>query len=181
MRFVPTELPHVFAIELEFHRDPRGFLAEIFVADRFERTGRPFQAGRSILSRSSLSGTVRGMHYQAEPKPQAKLVYCVRGRVHDVVVDVRPGSPTFGRHVAFELTEDNGRGIFVPEMCAHGWQALTDGAEILYLVQGDYSPTHERGLRFDDPAVGIAWPVPVRTVSEKDQRWPALAQGGCSP
>ncbi len=177
MRFVTTTVPGVYAVELEFHSDPRGYLAEAFAAERFERIGVRFSPTRCIFSRSNIAGTVRGMHYQVAPASQAKLVYCVRGRVHDVVVDLRPGSATYGRPVAVELSEENGTGLFVPEMCAHGWQALGEGAEIVYLVQGPYSPEHERGFRWDDPAVGIPWPLRAPRVSEKDAAWPPLAVG----
>lgn len=121
------------------------------------------------------AGTLRGMHYQAAPHCEAKLVRCVRGAIYDVIIDLRPDSPTVGRHFGIELTSDNRTALYVPEMFAHGYQALTDGAEVVYQVTEFYTPGVERGLRHDDPAFGIDWPVPVTEISEKDASWPLVA------
>lgn len=172
MRFLTTNIAGVYKVELESHSDKRGHLAEAFVAAQFKQI--PLTIDRCIISHSDKNGTIRGMHYQVYPKSQIKLVYCIKGRVLDVAVDVRRESPTYRQYVAIELTEDNKTGIYVPEMCAHGWQALTDDAKIMYLVQGDYSPADECGLRYDDPSVGIKWPLPIIIVSDKDLNWPLL-------
>lgn len=118
---------------------------------------------------------MRGLHWQLPPYGEPKVVRCTRGAIWDVIVDLRPGSPTYGRHFGVELTELNRRAMFVPEMFAHGYQALTDGAEAMYMVGEFYTPGHERGLRYDDPALGIEWPVPVSVISPKDAEWPLLA------
>lgn len=124
------------------------------------------------LSFNHRAGTLRGMHYQAPPATETKLVRCVRGAIFDVIVDLRPNSPTFLQHVGVELTAENRRALYVPELFAHGYQTLTDDTEVLYMVGEFYTPGAERGLRYDDPALGIAWPLPVSAISEKDLAWP---------
>ena len=114
------------------------------------------------------------MHYQAPPVSEPKFIRCIRGAVWDVIIDMRPGSPSYLQHLGVELSEENGRAIYVPDLFAHGNQALTDGAELLYLMGGFYTPGHERGVRFDDPAIGIEWPLPVSVIDEKDRDWPLL-------
>lgn len=112
------------------------------------------------------------MHYQVAPAAETKLIRCVRGAIYDVVVDLVPESETYLQHIAVELTADNRRAMYVPEMCAHGYQTLTDEAEIMYLVSEFYAPACERGIRYDDPKLGLKWPLPVSLVSKKDQSWP---------
>lgn len=132
------------------------------------------------ISHNFLRGTLRGMHY-AEPQTETKLVRCVRGAVHDVIVDLRQGSPTCGRHVAVELSAETGRALYVPELFAHGFQTLADDTEVIYQIGQYYSPGSQRGLRFDDPALGIEWPLPVTAISDKDRAWPLLDQAGGEP
>jgi dTDP-4-dehydrorhamnose 3,5-epimerase len=112
------------------------------------------------------------MHYQIAPACETKLIRCTKGAIHDVIIDMRPESPTYRQHVGVELTADNRRALYVPEMFAHGYQALTDGAEVVYQVGEFYTPGYERGLRYNDPSFGIEWPLPVTTISEKDAAWP---------
>jgi dTDP-4-dehydrorhamnose 3,5-epimerase len=118
------------------------------------------------------------MHYQVEPAPEAKLVRCTRGAIVDQIVDMRAGSPTYLQHVSVELTADNRRALYVPPFFAHGYQTLVDGTEVVYQVSGAYVPGTERGLRYDDPALGLTWPVPVTSVSAKDRQWPLLQLPG---
>ena len=127
------------------------------------------------MGTSHRAGTVRGMHYQVAPAEEAKLVRCTRGSVFDVLVDLRPESPTFGRWFGTELSADNARMLYVPPMCAHGYQTLEDESEILYLTSAVYAPDAVRGLRFDDPTVNVTWPLPPQSLSEQDLKWPFLA------
>jgi dTDP-4-dehydrorhamnose 3,5-epimerase len=126
------------------------------------------------MSGTLKKGTVRGMHYQLPPASEPKFIRCVRGAIYDVIVDMRPDSSTFLQHFGVELTADNHKAIYVPDMFAHGHQALTDDVEIFYLVGEFYTPGCERGVRFDDPAIGIDWPIPVTVISDKDTAWPLL-------
>lgn len=131
----------------------------------------PLQANMGLSTRA---GTVRGLHYQVAPHEEAKLIRCTRGAVFDLLVDLRPGSPTHGRWFGSTLSAENGRMLYVPPLCAHGYQTLEDGAEIFYMTSAMYSPGAVRGLRFDDPTVGIEWPLPPQALSEQDQRWPTF-------
>jgi dTDP-4-dehydrorhamnose 3,5-epimerase len=128
------------------------------------------------LSFNHRAGTLRGMHFQIAPHPEAKLVRCIAGAVLDIIVDVRPGSPTWLQHVAVELSAENRRALYVPPYFAHGYQTLVDGAEVMYQVSGSYVPAAERGLRWDDPELGLAWPLPVKVISNKDASWPLLSE-----
>lgn len=128
------------------------------------------------LSHSDAKGTLRGMHYQGEPVSETKFIRCIKGAVWDVIIDMRPDSPSYLKHFGVELSADNGRAIYVPDRCAHGNQALADHSELLYLMGGLYTPGHERGVRFDDPAVGIAWPLPATVMHPKDLEWPLIQQ-----
>ena len=142
--------------------------------EEFGAHGISFVPLQGNMGLSGRAGTVRGLHYQVAPAEEAKLVRCTRGSVFDVLVDLRPGSSTYGLWFGATLSADNGRMLYVPPMCAHGYQTLEDGAEILYLTSAMYSPEAVRGLRFDDPTVGIEWPLPAQAVSEQDLRWPVL-------
>lgn len=175
MKFERTAIDGVLRAEMDLRMDDRGIFAEAYNARDFAAAGVPFAVAQMNVSVSARRGTVRGMHWQAEPYGQAKLVRCVRGKAWDVVVDVRPGSPTYGRYAEFELTPGNRRAVLVPRGIAHGWQALQDGSEILYLVDGLWSREHERGLRPDDPRVGIPWPFPPSFLAERDATWPLLS------
>lgn len=152
--------------------DSRGWFTRTFCATQLERLGLPLQVAQANVSRSDRRGTLRGLHYQLPPSAEAKLVRCIAGAVHDVVLDLRAGSPTFGRHFAVELDENNGRAVFVPPGCAHGFLTLTDGALVLYFVSARYDPARERGVRFDDPAFAIRWPFPPAVVSDRDLSHP---------
>ncbi len=141
-------------------------------AREFADHGIAFMPVQANMGYTALQGTVRGLHYQAAPAVEAKLVRCTRGSVFDVVVDLRPRSPTFRRWFGAMLSAENGRMLFVPEHCAHGYQTLEASTEIMYHTSAFYAPDAVRGVRFDDPAFGVRWPIPVSAVSEQDRTWP---------
>ena len=162
-------------IELEQRADDRGFFARTFCVDEFGAAGLPTAVEQCNLSGNFKAGTLRGMHFQIAPHPEAKLVRCIRGAIVDIIVDMRPDSPTRLQHIAVELTADNKKALLVPPHFAHGYQTLVDDTEVLYQVSGSYAPESERGLRHDDPALGIIWPLPVQVISAKDASWPLMA------
>ena len=174
MLFTETKLKGAFIIDLELKSDDRGFFARTFCAKEFEAHGlKPF-VSQCNLSFNHKAGTLRGMHYQVAPACETKLVRCTRGAVYDVIIDLRPDSPTYQQHIGVELSADNRRALYVPEMFAHGYQTLTDDAEVAYQVTEFYTPGYERGARYNDPAFGIEWPVPITVISEKDANWPLV-------
>jgi dTDP-4-dehydrorhamnose 3,5-epimerase len=174
MIFVETELKGAFVIELERREDNRGYFARAFCQKEFEAHGlKPLIAQANVAS-NRLKGTLRGMHFQYPPAAETKLVRCTRGAILDIIVDLRPESPTYLRHVAVELSEDNQRALYVPERFAHGYQVLRDNTDTSYQVGEFYTPGCEGGLRYDDPALGLRWPLPVTAISEKDGVWPLL-------
>ncbi len=172
-----TELPvrGAYLVELERHEDERGFFARSWCAREFGERGLCAALAQVSFSHNPASGTLRGMHYQAAPHLETKLVTCVRGRMWDVVADLRPGSPTFRRWHGVELSGGSLRALYVPESCAHGFQTLADDTLVLYQIGGDYHPESARGVRWDDPALGIAWPdCGARVISERDRTYPLL-------
>ena len=174
MIFTETPLAGAFVIDVEPIGDARGFFARAFDAREFESRGMRPGVVQCNVSYNHVRGTLRGMHMQVPPATEPKLVRCTRGAIHDVIVDMRPGSPTYLHHFGVELTAENRRQLYVPDMFAHGYLTLTDGAEVAYNVGEYYTPGYERGLRHDDPALGIEWPVPVAVISDKDRAWPLL-------
>lgn len=174
MLFHATEIPGATLIDLEPHADDRGFFARSFCVREFAEHGLRTDIVQSNVSYNARRGTVRGFHYQVAPATESKLIRCVRGAVHAVVVDVRPASDTYLRHVAVELTAENHRALYVPDMCAAGIQTLADDTELLYMVTGFYTPDAERGLHHADPQLGVTWPLPIATVSPKDASLPFL-------
>jgi dTDP-4-dehydrorhamnose 3,5-epimerase len=183
MNLVPTPLPGLTLIETLPSEDVRGRLVRVFCENDLSPLRPGLHFTQVNISTTRRRGTVRGMHYQAAPMAEAKLIRCLRGRVFDVTVDLREGSDTFLQWHAVELDAGDGRQLFVPEGFAHGFQALTDDAELLYLHTRAWSRPHERGLRHDDPMLAIRWPLPVSLVSTKDQSIPLLdaAFKGWSP
>lgn len=169
-----THIPDVVIIELELREDERGFFARTFDRTEFEAAGLNPAVEQCNLSFNHAAGTLRGMHYQLEWAPEVKLVRCIRGAVIEQIVDMRPGSPTHLQHVSVEISAENRRALYVPAMFAHGYQTLTDGAELAYQVSGAYTPAAERGHRYDDPALGLKWPLEVTAISAKDTAWPLL-------
>jgi dTDP-4-dehydrorhamnose 3,5-epimerase len=176
MRFTETPLGDVWIIDLDRHEDHRGYFARAFCAREFAEHGITAQVVQSNLSYSARRGTVRGMHFQYPPAAENKLVRCISGAIVDVVVDLRPESPTYLQHTSVELSTRNHRSIVVPPRFAHGFMSLTDDAEVLYLVSEFYTPAEAGGLRWDDPALGIEWPGPMTTISDQDASWPDLAR-----
>lgn len=177
MIFSKTALPGAFLIDLKPIGDDRGFFSRTFCAREFESHGLKTKFVQGNFSYAASAGTVRGLHYQADPAPEAKLMRCTKGAIFDVIVDMRESSPTRGQWFGAELTPENRTAMYVPEYFAHGFLSLTDDTEVHYLVSGFYTPEAERGVRFDDPAVGIKWPVAPRLVSDKDRAWPSIAVG----
>jgi dTDP-4-dehydrorhamnose 3,5-epimerase len=174
MIFHETKLKGAFIVDLDKKDDDRGFFARAFCSREFEEHGLRPQVVQANMSYNHKKGAVRGMHYQVSPASEPKFIRCISGAIWDVIIDMRPDSPTYLQHIGVELSAENRRAIYVPDMFAHGNQSLTDGAELLYLVGEFYTPGCERGVRFDDPVIGIEWPLPVTVISEKDQSWPLL-------
>jgi dTDP-4-dehydrorhamnose 3,5-epimerase len=172
MIITETKLKGAFTIDLELRADDRGAFARTFCAQEFEKHGLKPTVAQCNLSFNHKAGTLRGMHYQIPPVAETKLVRCTKGAIYDVIIDLNPDSPTYGQHIGVELTADNRRALYVPEMFAHGYQALTDAAEVVYQVGEFYTPGYERGIRYDDPTFNIQWPLPVSVISEKDEAWP---------
>lgn len=162
------------------HGDERGWFSEVFRDDLFRANVTDVTFVQHNRSYSKPKGTVRGLHFQLEPRAQGKLVSCPRGRILDVAVDLRASSPTFGQHVAIELSAEDGRQLWVPAGFAHGFCTLEPDCEVAYMVTDTYSPEHDRGLRWNDPALGIGWPVRTEeaVLSPKDERQPLLAELG---
>lgn len=172
MVFTETGLPDAFVVDLEPHRDERGFFARAWCQREFERRGLSARFVQCNISRSYRKGTLRGLHYQLPPHAEAKLVRCAAGALHDVIVDLRPDSPAFGRHHAVVLTAENHRALYVPAGFAHGFLTLADNTDVLYQMSEFYEPAAGRGIRWNDPAFGISWPGPVTVISERDRTYP---------
>jgi dTDP-4-dehydrorhamnose 3,5-epimerase len=174
MLFTPTPLTGAWIVDLDRKEDDRGFFARAFCQREFESHGIAPQVRQANLSYSHTAGTLRGLHFQFPPAVENKFIRCVRGAILDVIVDLRPESPTFLQHAAVELSDGNRRAFVVPPRFAHAFLTLTDDVEVLYLVSEFYTPAEEGGLRWNDPALGIAWPRAVKVISEKDAAWPLL-------
>src|SRR4249920_2270764 len=178
MIFTETKLKGAFIIDIERMEDSRGFFARAFCQREFADHGlRPIIAQANIAF-NKRKGTLRGMHFQFPPHPETKLVRATRGAILDIIVDLRPESPTYLQHVEVELTADNNRALYVPERFAHGYQALEDATETSYQVGEFYAPGTEGGLSPFDPRLGLKWPLPVSVISPKDAAWPPLDQVG---
>ena len=174
MIFTETKLKGAFIIDLEPREDSRGFFARAFCQHEFEVHGLKPVIAQANLAFSRVKGTFRGMHFQIPPAGETKLMRCTRGAILDTIVDLRPESPTYLEHIAIELTADNHRGLYVPERFAHGYQVLVDQTDTSYEVGEFYSPRHERVLRYNDPRLGLEWPLPVTVISDKDKAAPLL-------
>jgi dTDP-4-dehydrorhamnose 3,5-epimerase len=172
MKFKPLSIHEACLIEPEPIGDSRGSFARNFCAREFAAHGLATEFVQHSLSRNALKGTLRGMHFQTAPHQEAKLVWCTKGAIFDVYLDLRPGSPTFLKWEGYELSGENGRQLYIPAGCAHGFQTLTDDAEIFYRISQFYAPEASTGVRFDDKAFGIEWPLPVTVMSDKDKAWP---------
>jgi len=172
--FTPTPLEGAFVVELELLEDDRGFFARSFCEKEFEAQSLAPRFVQCNVSFNRSKGTLRGLHYQAEPFAEEKLVRCTGGAIMDVMVDLRPASATFGRWHGVQLDDENRRALYIPKGFAHGFQTLTDAAEVLYLMSAFYRPGAARGIRWDDPTIGVEWPLPDPIVSERDQGLPML-------
>ncbi|SHF47784.1 dTDP-4-dehydrorhamnose 3,5-epimerase [Modicisalibacter ilicicola DSM 19980] len=176
MIFLQTELNDAWLIELEPHGDQRGFFARTMCQEAFANQGMIGEFVQQNTSFSAQRGTLRGLHYQTRPHGEAKLVRCIRGAIADVIVDVRADSSTYLRHQLFELTDTNRLQLYVPPGFAHAFQTLSDNVEVSYLVSAAYHPEAERGLRYNDASLDIDWPCPVTVISDKDTKWPLIAE-----
>jgi dTDP-4-dehydrorhamnose 3,5-epimerase len=175
MRFIHTKLVGVFVIEMELRQDNRGFFARSWCSKEFEAQGLLPRIAQINVGFTSRKAGLRGLHFQTAPHAESKTVRCTRGSVFDVALDLRPDSPTHKQWLGCELTADNHRMLYIPEGCAHGYQTLVDDSEVEYLTTQFYSPDSARGVRFDDPAFGIAWPLPIAIISEADKSWPVYS------
>ena len=172
MQFTETQLPGVFVIELDRLEDERGWFARTWCRDEFEQHGLPVEWTQNSLSHNAQRGTLRGLHFQTAPHAEAKLVRCVSGAVHDVALDLRPDSPTFKQSFAIELTAANGRALFLPEGIAHGFQTLADDSTLFYQMTTAYVAEAASGVRWDDPAFDVDWPLPDPILNDRDLAWP---------
>jgi len=173
MIFTETKLKGAFIIDIERRPDARGFFARTWCKEEFEARGLSTNLVQANMAFSARAGTLRGLHYQVKPHEEVKLVRCTSGAVYDVIVDLRPESPTYLQWLSVELTADNRTMIYVPKNFLHGYQTLTDNVEVSYQVSQAYAPESERGVRWNDPTMGIEWPrIDVRIISEKDRNWP---------
>jgi len=175
MKFGETSLAGLWVIDMEVREDRRGFFARTFCEREFADHGLNTRWPQCNLSLTTSRGTIRGMHFQADPKPEVKLVRCQRGAIFDVLVDVRHNSPTFGKWEALELTSENRRTLYVPGGFAHGFQCLTDNCEVFYMMSESYFPDLARGIRWSDPQVDIKWPLANPFLSERDNDLPLLS------
>jgi dTDP-4-dehydrorhamnose 3,5-epimerase len=172
MLFAETTLKGAFIIDLKRIEDERGFFARSFCQEEFRAHGLKSDVAQCNVSFNKRKGTLRGMHLQVSPAAEAKLVRCTREAVHDVIVDLRPESPTYCKWIAVRLTEDDARALYIPEGFAHGFQTLRDSTELFYQMFTFYAPDWQRGVRWDDPAFGIDWPIPHPIISERDRGYP---------
>jgi len=175
VRFHETSLEGAWLIEPEPVRDERGFFARTFCVAEFAERGLETGFVQHSMSHSRQVHTIRGMHFQDPPHQEVKLVHCIAGAIYDVVVDLRPRSPTYLQWTGFELTSSNHHQLYIPAGFAHGLQTLTDDATVVYLISQFYAPEAANGLRFDDPALGIRWPAPPSVLSDRDRRWPRFS------
>jgi len=172
MHFTPTDVFGAMLIDPMRREDDRGYFSRAFCIREFAEQGIDFAPVQENLGFSVRRGTVRGMHFQAEPALEAKLVRCTRGAVFDVVVDLRSESPSYRKWYGIELSPENGRMLYVPQRCAHGYQTLEDCTDVYYLTSQFYAPTAASGVRFDDPTFSIEWPLAATVISEQDRNWP---------
>ena len=172
MRFEPLAIDGAALVRIEPHPDPRGFFARTFCVEEFAAAGLPTPVLQASVSFNEHAGTVRGMHFQWPPSREGKLVRCIRGRLYDVLLDLRPQSPSYLQHVAVTLDEDNRDAVFIPPGIAHGFQTLLSRTEVWYQMTDNYAPKLAAGVRWNDPAFSIRWPIPQSMISERDARYP---------
>ena len=179
MHLQSTAVDGAVAIDLQRRQDERGFFSRAWCAEEFREQGIDERFVQMNIAHTARRGTIRGLHYQLPPAAEARLVYCVQGAIFDVIADLRPESETFGNWLGTELSADGDKAVFVPKGCAHGYQALRDDSRIVYLVSHEYAPDLEAGIRWNDPAFAIAWPVAdAISLSPKDRAWPDVVRPG---
>lgn len=174
MRFIQTAVTGAWLIAPDPHEDGRGRFMRAWCAREFTEHGLNFVPVQANMGFSVRKGTIRGLHFQEAPALEAKLVRCTKGTIFDVVLDLRPGSATYGKWYGAELSAENGRMLYVPARCAHGYQTLEEGTEMYYMASAFYTPGAVRGVRFDDPAFAIRWPLAATAVSDQDRNWPLV-------
>lgn len=177
MRFTPTAIAGVVVVDLDPVSDDRGSFARLHCPEDFARAGHSFVPAQTSLSRNLKAGTLRGMHYEAAPHAEAKLVRVTRGRIFDVAVDLRPESPTYKTWTGVELDAESGRAFLIGEGMAHGFITLEDDSDVLYQINRIFEPGHGRGVRWSDPAFGIEWPIAPQVISERDANYPDFSEG----
>jgi len=178
MIFTETELRGAFVLDLQRHEDNRGFFARAFCQKEFEQHSLKPVIAQANLAFNRVRGTLRGMHFQFPPFAETKIVRCTRGAIVDIIIDLRPESPTYLRHISIELTAENHRALYVPERFAHGYQTLEDDTETSYQVGEFYAPGTEGGLLFNDPRLQLVWPLPISEMSPKDRQWDLIEKMG---
>jgi dTDP-4-dehydrorhamnose 3,5-epimerase len=169
--FKPTNFRGAYVIEPERRADFRGYFARTYCEKEFAALGLETHIAQCSVSFNQRKGTLRGMHYQMAPFEEVKVVRCIRGAIYDVIIDLRPSSPTFKKHFAVELDERNGNALYVPAGFAHGFQTLAENSEVFYQMSQHYSESHARGVRWNDPAFAIPWPEDARTILERDENY----------
>lgn len=172
MQFNSLPIKDALEIVPDPRKDDRGFFARVFCSEMFKEHIPDFDCVQMNHSKSALRGTLRGLHYQLAPFEEIKILKCIRGKIYDVILDIRLDSPTFGKSIGIELSEDNMKMVVVPKGCAHGFLTLTDNSEVMYMVSAPYSSELERGIRWNDPTFSVKWPEMPRIISERDQNHP---------
>lgn len=178
MKFERTSFSGVLIVRQERNNDERGYFTRLICEEEFAREGLQTRFSQTSLSFNCKAGTVRGMHFQHAPHAETKLVRCSRGAIFDVVVDLRPEKPTFCQWQGFELSAENGVALYVPEGLAHGFQTLVDDSEVTYAITSPFVPGYGAGVRWDDPAINVRWPLPIATIAERDRSWPLIDKDG---
>lgn len=174
MIFTPTPISGSFVVDLEKIEDERGFFARAFCTEEFNSHGVEVEVDQANISFSEHKGTIRGLHYQKTPALEIKFIRCIRGKIQDVIVDMRPQSDTYLSHFSIDLSSTNRKALVVPSMVAHGFQTLEDHTEVIYLVSGKFSAQHEAGLNAIDPAINVKWREKITNRSYKDEQWPFI-------
>lgn len=172
MKVIPTALQGSYLVEIDKQEDARGYFARLWCKQEFQQHGIDMQVAQVSISHNASLGTLRGMHFQWPPSNEAKLVRCQRGRIHDVIVDLRPDSPTFTQHAAFELDDRKHDSLYIPSGFAHGFQTLEENTDIVYMMSDYYHPDLQDGVRYDDPVFDITWPLPLSSISARDRDYP---------
>jgi dTDP-4-dehydrorhamnose 3,5-epimerase len=175
MKFFKTNIPDLLLVEIDKFEDERGYLAKFFDKETIKKNKIEFTLTQIKYTYTKKKGTIRGMHLQSKPFEEAKIVHCMKGRIYEVAIDLRKKSKTYGKWFGMEFTENEEKSLFVPKGFAHGYQALTDNCEMLYMMSGKFSKAHNIGYRWDDPFFNIKWPIRPTIIAEKDKNWPLFS------